>query len=105
MPFRAAGRAGSAGDTPVLSRSMTWDSRVVSSLTRSMRASIAASRAAGQLGQHLGGALPGDQVVHDVPAGHPVQAGDDRGDLDRRRYGVGRPTSRLSGNVPGTIRA
>ena len=41
-------------------------------------ADLAAGRAAGQLGQHLGVAFPGDQVVHDVPAGHPVQAVDPR---------------------------
>ena len=47
-------------------------------------ADLAAGRGAGQLGQHLGVAFPGDQVVHDVPAGHPVQIGQDAGDLDRR---------------------
>ena len=40
--------------------------------------------AAGQLGQHLGVALAGDEVVHDVPAGDPVQVGNDAGQLDRR---------------------
>ena len=43
-------------------------------------ADLAAGRGAGQLGQHLGVALAGDQVVHDVPAGHPVQVGQDAGD-------------------------
>ena len=47
-------------------------------------ADLAAGRGAGQLGQHLGVALAGDQVVHDGPASHPVQVGQDRGDLDRR---------------------
>jgi hypothetical protein len=45
---------------------------------------LAAGRGTGEPGQHLGVALPGDQVVHDVPAGHPVQAGQHAGDLDRR---------------------
>ena len=47
-------------------------------------ADLAAGRGAGQMGQHLGVALPGDQAVHDVPAGHPVQVGQHGGDLDRR---------------------
>jgi hypothetical protein len=46
-------------------------------------ADLAAGLAAGQLGQHLGAGFPGDQVVHDVPAGHAVQAGQDGGNLDR----------------------
>ena len=37
---------------------------------------LAAGPGPGQLGQHLGVAFPGDEVVHDVPAGHPVQVGD-----------------------------
>jgi hypothetical protein len=45
--------------------------------SRPVRVSTLASRAAcpvvknsaGQLGQHRGVALPGDQAVHDVPAG------------------------------------
>ena len=45
---------------------------------------LAAGPGAGQLGQDLGVAFPGDQVVHDVPAGDPVQVGDHRGQLDRR---------------------
>ena len=40
----------------------------------------------GQPGQHLRVALPGDQVVHDVPAGDPVQVSQDRGDLDCGRF-------------------
>jgi len=43
---------------------------------------LAAGAAAGELGQHLGVTLAGDQEVHDVPAGHPVQVGQDAGDLD-----------------------
>jgi hypothetical protein len=46
-------------------------------------ADLAAGPGAGQLGQHLGVALPGDQVLHDVPAGHPVQVGDHGRQLDR----------------------
>ena len=34
---------------------------------------LATDGGAGQLGQHLRVAFPGDQVVHDVPACHPVQ--------------------------------
>ena len=34
---------------------------------------LAAGPGAGQLGEHLRVALPGDQVIHDVPAGDPVQ--------------------------------
>jgi len=49
-------------------------------------ADLAAGRGAGEPGQHLGVALPGDQVVHDVPAGDPVQVSQDRGDLDRGRF-------------------
>ena len=45
---------------------------------------LAAGPGAGQLGQHLGVAFPGDQVVHDVPAGDPVQVGDHGRQLDRR---------------------
>jgi hypothetical protein len=37
-----------------------------------------AGAGAGQLGQRLRVALPGDQVIHDVPAGHPVQVADHR---------------------------
>ena len=37
---------------------------------------LAAGAGAGQLGQRLRVAHPGDQVVHDVPAGHPVQVAD-----------------------------
>ena len=37
-----------------------------------------AGAGAGQLGQRLRVALPGDQVVHDVPAGHPMQVADHR---------------------------
>jgi hypothetical protein len=44
---------------------------------------LAAGPGAGQLGQDLGVAFPGDQVVHDVPVGDPVQVGDDRGELDQ----------------------
>src|SRR5271166_5071704 len=81
------------------SRSITSVSRAISALTRSMRSSMAASSAGvlrgeelrafqrflqlrdlgpgpGQLGQDFGTAFPGDQVIHDVPAGHPVPAGD-----------------------------
>jgi hypothetical protein len=46
-------------------------------------ADLAAGAAAGELGQHLGVAFPGDQVVHDVPAGDAVQVGDHAGQLDR----------------------
>jgi hypothetical protein len=45
---------------------------------------LAAGPGAGQLGQHPGVAFPGDQVVHDVPAGDPVQVGDHGRQLDRR---------------------
>ena len=45
---------------------------------------LAAGRGAGQLGQDPGVTLAGDQAVHDVPAGHQVQAGDHAGQLDRR---------------------
>ena len=44
---------------------------------------LAAGPGAGQLGQDLGVAFPGDQVVHDVPAGHPVQVGGPGGQLER----------------------
>ena len=44
---------------------------------------LAAGRGAGQLSQDLGVTLAGDQVIHDVPAGDPVQVGDHRGQLDR----------------------
>jgi hypothetical protein len=44
---------------------------------------LAAGACAGQLGQDLGVAFPGDQVVHDVPAGDPVQVGDHGRQLDR----------------------
>jgi hypothetical protein len=47
-------------------------------------ADLAAGRGAGELGQHLGVTLPGDQVVHDVPACDAVQVGQHAGDLDRR---------------------
>jgi hypothetical protein len=49
-------------------------------------ADLAAGRGAGQLGQHLGVALSGDEVVHDVPAGNAVQVCQNRGDLDRGRF-------------------
>jgi len=39
-------------------------------------ADLAAGRGAGQAGQHLGVAFPGDQVARDVPAGDAVQVGD-----------------------------
>ena len=42
-----------------------------------------AGAGAGQLGQHLGVALAGDQVVHDVPAGDPAQIGDHGRQLER----------------------
>jgi hypothetical protein len=45
---------------------------------------LAAGGGAGQLGQRLRVALPGDEVVHDVPAGHPVQVGEHTRQLDRR---------------------
>jgi hypothetical protein len=45
---------------------------------------LAAGRGAGQLGQDLGIALAGDQVIHDVPASDPVQVADHAGELDRR---------------------
>ena len=44
---------------------------------------LAAGAAAGELGQCLRVAFPGDEVVHDVPAGDPVQVGDHAGQLDR----------------------
>jgi hypothetical protein len=87
------------------SRSITSVSRVISALTRSMRASMVAcsvvknsapSRAASSSAilrrarvraswaSALGLRSPGDEVVHDVPAGHPVQVGDHRRQLDRR---------------------
>jgi hypothetical protein len=47
---------------------------------------LAAGGAAGQGGQHPGVAFPGDQVVHDVPAGDPVQVGEHAGQLDRGRF-------------------
>ena len=50
-------------------------------------ADLAAGAGPGQLGQHPGAAFPGDEVVHDVPAGHPVQVGDHGRQLDRRRSG------------------
>jgi hypothetical protein len=46
-------------------------------------ADLAAGGGAGQLSQHPRVALPSDQVAHDVPAGHPVQVGDHKGELDR----------------------
>ena len=46
-------------------------------------ADLAAGAGPGQLGQDLGVAFPGDQVVHDVPASYPVQVSDHRGQLDR----------------------
>ena len=80
----------------------------MSPLSRSMRASILASsaassavknsapsraassslilrrtRARARLSERPGVAFPGDQVVHDVPAGHPVQVAD----WDRRTAG------------------
>jgi hypothetical protein len=82
------------------SRSITLVGWSMSAVSRSMRASIFASsaacsavknsapssassssailrrRGAGQLRQHLGVVLAGDQVVHDVLAGHSVQVGD-----------------------------
>ena len=45
---------------------------------------LAAGPGAGQLGQYFGVAFPGDQVVHDVPAGDPMQVGDHGRQLDRR---------------------
>ena len=39
-------------------------------------ADLGAGAAAGELGQDLRVALAGDQVAHDVPAGHRVQAGE-----------------------------
>ena len=47
-------------------------------------ADLAAGAGPGGLGQHLGAAFPGDEVVHDVPAGDPVQVGDHGGQFDRR---------------------
>ncbi len=45
---------------------------------------LAAGPGPGELGQRLRTALPGDEVIHDVPAGDPVQVSDDGGQLDRR---------------------
>jgi hypothetical protein len=42
----------------------------------SSSSAILRRRGAGQLRQHLGVVLAGDQVVHDVLAGHSVQVGD-----------------------------
>jgi hypothetical protein len=39
---------------------------------------LGAGAAAGQPGQHRGIPLAGDQVVHDVPAGDPVQVAEHR---------------------------
>ena len=91
------------------SRSITSDSLPISAVRPSMRSSmacqqggvlggeelravhgvlqlgdLAAGPGAGQLGQYLGVAFPRDQVVHDVPAGDPVQVGDHGRQLDRR---------------------
>ena len=103
VPSRASTRPAAAAPRtgPAAARSPR-SGRRCRRFSRSMRASILASRAAcsavknsapssassswlilrraaaaGELGQHLGVAFPGDQVVHDVPAGHPVQVGED----------------------------
>jgi hypothetical protein len=47
---------------------------------------ILAHAAPGQLRQHLGVALPGDQSGEHVPAGDAEDVGDDRGQLDARVF-------------------
>ena len=49
-------------------------------------ADLAAGATAGELGQHLQVAQNRDQLVHDVAAGHCVQAGHYARDLDGRRF-------------------
>jgi len=65
---------------------------------------LAAGAGAGQPGQHLRVALAGDEVVHDVPAGDPVQVGDHARQLDRRRFqqllGAALLPGALVGQVP-----
>jgi hypothetical protein len=66
---------------------------------------LAAGAGAGQFGQRLGVALAGDQLVHDVPAGDPVQIGDHGGQLDRRRFQQFLHALLLAGALVGQVAA
>jgi hypothetical protein len=64
---------------------------------------LAAGAAPRQLGQHLRAGFPGDEVVHDVPAGHSVQVGDDAGQLDRGGFQQLLRALLLPGPLPGQV--
>jgi hypothetical protein len=90
QPSGHRGQVLDAGGQPVDARQHLGQQRglVIGEELRALQgffqlADLAPRRGAGELGQHRGVTLAGDQVVHDVPAGHPVQVGQHGRDLDR----------------------